>query len=303
MPQASGSRHSMGYILESVYGTTPATPAFKYLRHNTTSLNLNKNAFQSNELRADRQIADFRHGTRSGAGNVVGELSYGTYDDFLEAALGGTWTTNVLKAGIVRRSFTIERNFQDVGQYFRYTGMEVDTLQLSMTPGAIIPITLGFMGQDMQVDDAIITGATYLAATTTSPMDALTGALEEGGVANGVITEVNINLANNLATRFVVGSPFTLEPSIGRSNVTGNITAFFETMDLYQKFLDEDESSIEVTAQAGVGGSSYAILLPRVKYSGGDVPVSGEGPVSISMPFQALLDPITGTNMQITRTP
>lgn len=301
MPQASGSRHSLAYVPEVTYGVTPATPAFKAFRHNSTSLNLGKNTFQSQELRADRQIADFRHGTRTSSGSVVGELSYGTYDDLLEAALGGTWTGDVLKAGVIRRSFTLERRFNDINKFLRYTGQEVDTLNIAMTTGAIVGVTFGFMGQGMNEDSAIIVGATYPAATTSSPMDALTGSLEEDGVPNAVITEVNLSLNNGMAPRFVIGSAESLQPSIGRSNVTGTMSAYFEDYLMYQKFIDETESSMLFTAQAGAGGASYEFLLPRIKYTGGDIPVSGEGPVSISMPFQALLDPVSGTNIQITR--
>lgn len=301
MPQASGSRHSMGYVLETVYGTTPATPAFKALRHNSTTLNLSKNTFQSGELRADRQIADFRMGTRSIAGNFVGELSKDSYDDWLEAALGGTWTTNVLKAGLLRKSFTVERKFGDIAQYLRYTGVEVDTMQVGASTGGIIGITFGLMGQAMSVAAAALAGATYPAAPTTSPMDALTGVLQEGAVTNAVVTEVTLNLNNNLAQRYVIGSANSLEPSIGRSNVTGTMSAYFEDVALYNKFVNDTNSSLSFTAGDGV--NSFVFLIPKIKYTGGDVPVAGEGPVSISMPFQGLYDSVTGTNLQITRAP
>ena len=300
--QASGSRHSLGYVPEVVYGTTPATPAFKAFRHNSTTLNMSKNTFQSNELRADRQIADFRHGTKNIVGNVVCELSAASYDDILEAALGGTWTANVLKAGVLRKSFTFERWFQDIVQYLRYTGVEVDTMAISATPGAIVGLTFSFMGQGMGAPAiAPIAGSTYPAATTSAPMDALTGVLQEGGVTNAVVTEVSLTLNNNLAPRFVIGSANSLEPNWGRSNLTGNMTAFFEDAALYNKFVSETSSSLSFVASDGV--KSYTFLIPKLKYTGGDIPVPGEGPVSIAMPFQGILDPVTGTNLQITRVP
>ena len=299
MPQASGSRHSIGYVPELVFGTTPATPAFKAFRHNSSTLNLNKSSFQSNELRSDRMIADYRHGTRSVEGNIVGELSKTTYDDFLEAALGGTWTGNVLKAGILRKSFTIERYFQDIGQYLRYRGTQVDTLQLTMNTGGVVGITFGLWAKAMDVAAAAIVGSTYAPATTTSPMDALTGTVNEGGVPIAVATQVSLNLANNLNPRFVIGSAESLEPSIGRSNLTGTVDAYFENATLYNKFINETSSSLSVQCSDGV--DTYTFLVPKLKYSGGDVPVSGEGPVSISMPFQGIYDPVTGTSFQITR--
>lgn len=300
MPQADGSRHKIGYVPEVTFGVTPATPVFKAFRHNSSTLNLNKSSFQSNELRSDRMIADFRHGTRSGEGNVVGEMSDESYDDWLEAALCGTWAADVLEAGVVRRSFSVERHFADINSYLRYRGVQADTLQLSFTTGAVVGITFGLWAKDMDAPaSAIIAGATYPAAPTTPPMDALTGEVIEGGVPIAVASEVTLNLANNLNPRFVIGSASSLEPSIGRSNLTGTLSAYFESGTLYNKFLQETTSSLVVTASDGT--RKYTFTVPKLKYTGGDVPVAGEGPVSISMPFQGLLDPVTGTSFIIER--
>lgn len=299
MAQASGSRHSLAYVPETVFGVTPAVPVFKALRHNSTSLNLVRSSFGSEELRSDRMIADFRAGTKSVEGNVVTELSQTSHDDLLAAALCGEWVGDVLMAGSVRKSFTLERNFEDVGQYLRYRGAQVDTLQIGMTTGAVVGLTFGFWAKAMDVAQAIVTGATYDDAPDTATMDAISGSILESGSPIAVATEVSLNLSNNLNPRFVIGSAESLEPSIGRSNLTGTLSAYFEDVTLYQKFLSNTNSSLEIVCSDGV--QSFTFEIPRLKYTGGDIPVNGEGPVSIQMPFQAILDPVSGTNFIITR--
>lgn len=388
---ANGSRHSMSYIAESTYGVTPATPVMKNVRHVSTTLGLSKEVLQSEELRADRQIADFRHGAYSVGGEVGIELSYGSYDDLLEAAFAGTWTTSrvnvavnlavaigpvtftrasgswitegfqvgdavvaagftnpgnngrwritaltatvmtvtplaaqtavveastagrtissdsqLLKAGTTRRSFTFERYFADIAgvdkPYHRFTGVEVNSMQLQVNANAMITGTLGLMGQDANVNTAIIAGATYPPATTTSPLDSFTGTLSEAGTLIAVITEIQINLDNGLESRFVVGSKKSLQASIGRSNVSGQVTAFFENSTLLEKFINETTSSIQFTLP-DAAGNKFIFTLPRIKYTGGQPDVSGEGPITLSMPFQALLDTTTGTNIMIERAP
>lgn len=84
MTIATGSRHSMAYIEETVYGTTPATPKFTHIRHTSTSLALTKETIQSEELRSDRQISGFKHGNKQVGGDVSIELSLGSFDDLLE---------------------------------------------------------------------------------------------------------------------------------------------------------------------------------------------------------------------------
>ncbi len=310
---ANGSRHSMRYVAEATYGTTPATPAFKPIRHTGTTLGLSKESLQSEELRDDRQIADFRHGAYQVGGDINIELSYGSFDDLLEAVLLGTWAADGggtgidrLKAGVVRRSFTVERYFGDIlsadKPYHRFTGVEFNTMSLAINANAMITGSFGVLGQNMSTGTAIIAGATYASPTTTSPLDSFTGTLSEAGTPIAVITEISLSLENSLEARFVVGSKQSIRPSIGRSNVSGQVTAYFENSTLLDKFINETESSIVFELPDGAG-NQYTVTLPRIKYTGGQPDVDGEGPITLSMPFQALLDATTGTNIIIDRTP
>lgn len=303
---ADGSRHSLRMVAESSYGVTPSNPVFDYIRHTGTTLGLTKEGLQSEELRDDRQISDFRHGARQVGGDISIELSYGSFDKILEALLGGTWTTDVLKAGTTRRSFTLERFFGDIlsadKPYHRFTGVEFNTLQLQINANAMVTGTIGVVGKDMATATAIVAGATYNAVSTTSPLDSFTGTLNEAGTPIAVITEIQLNLDNGLDPRFVVGSKTTLRPSIGRSNVSGTITAYFENSLLLDKFINETESSILFNLPDGAG-NNLKFTLPRIKYNGGQPDVQGEGPITLSMPFQALLDSATSTNIIIEREP
>jgi hypothetical protein len=65
------------------------------LRRVASTLNLAKDTYQSNEVRTDRQIQDFRHGVKRATGNVSGELSPGTWFDFIEAACRATKSSAV----------------------------------------------------------------------------------------------------------------------------------------------------------------------------------------------------------------
>lgn len=310
---ANGSRHSMRYVAETVYGQTPATPAFKMIRHTGTTLGLSKESLQSEELRDDRQIADFRHGAYQVGGDVNIELSYESFDELLEAVLLGTWEvdspaagTDRLKAGVTRRSFTVERFFGDIltadKPYHRFTGVELNTLSLAINANAMITGSFGVLGQNMVTATTAITGATYAPATTTSPLDSFTGTLNEAGTPIAVITEISLSIENGLEARYVVGSKQSIRPSIGRSNVTGQVTAYFENSALLDKFINETESSIVFTLPDGAG-NELTFTLPRIKYTGGQPDVDGEGPITLAMPFQALLDDTTDTNIMIDRTP
>jgi CBS domain-containing protein len=71
---------------EAVPATAPAATGGRLLRRVSSTMNLRKNTYRSNEIRQDRQIGDFRHGTRRAEGSITGEFSAATYFDFIEAA-------------------------------------------------------------------------------------------------------------------------------------------------------------------------------------------------------------------------
>ncbi len=91
MTIASGARTRLVYIEEVTLGTTPGTPAMKVLRSTGMNINPTKNVLGSSEIRADRQIADERHGFSSVEGTIPFELSRAAYDDFLAAMFASAW--------------------------------------------------------------------------------------------------------------------------------------------------------------------------------------------------------------------
>jgi hypothetical protein len=87
MGTGSGVYKQVTYKVETTYGTAPGAASAQSLRRVTSSLDLTKDTYQSNEIRPDFQVADFRHGLRKVGGSISGELSAKTYGDFIAAAL------------------------------------------------------------------------------------------------------------------------------------------------------------------------------------------------------------------------
>lgn len=299
---AVGSRHSLAYIAEVTPGTTPATPAFKALRHNSTTLALTKQGFKSAEIRADRQIANFRHGTFQVGGDVVGEISSGSYDDLFAAAMGqATWTSNVLTIGTTQTSFTIERHFADIGQYIRHAGCQVNGFSFSAKPNGMIDITFPIVGLSESTASTIITGATYGGVPTSAPMDCFSGVIKDGGTTIATVTQVDLKLDNKLAAQFAVGNQASVGITEGMADITGQIIAYFTDLSLLDKFINETTSSLEFSLTDGT--NSLDFLVPKLKYNGSNPDVKNDGPVLLTLPFQSILDPVSGTTLQITRGP
>lgn len=69
------------------WGVLPGASGAKYLPRVTAAFNVEAETFQSETIRTDFQIEDFRQGTRSAKGSVNTEISPGVYSDFFAAAL------------------------------------------------------------------------------------------------------------------------------------------------------------------------------------------------------------------------
>ena len=303
MTFANGAQHSLHYIAETTYGTTPSTPAFSPLPHTGTTLNVSKDAVESEKLRGDRMVEDFRHGNKTVGGEISCELEYQAFDDIIEAALCGTWNSDVLKAGTTRRSFTLQRKFADLAtaEFHTYKGCEINSMAISVSPNAMVGCTFGVVGQDLSIATSAITGSTFGSDVGETPFDSFTGSISEGGSSIATVTSIEFTLENGIEPLFSVGSQTTSRPAIGRSRVTGTLTTYFESKTLYEKFLNETSSSITLTL-ADLDGNEYEFDFSNVKYNSGQPDVSGEGAITIAMDFVALYDGTDQSQIKITRT-
>lgn len=301
MTFSQGSRGQFAYVAESTYGTTPSTPSMIALRQNGHTLAPIKDTFVSDELRADGQIVDARHGVKRVSGDISFELSYGAFDDLLESAFFSTWSTNVLKAGTTLKSFTFEDGYMDLATpvYNVFKGCVINTMNLNITPNAMVTGTFGILGANTTSSTTAL-DASLTAAPTAPPFDGFSGSISEGGSTIASVTALEIALDNGLDPAYVVGEDVLQQVIKGRCNVTGTLTAYFESNALLNKFLNETESSVSVTLDGTSG--DLTILLPRIKYTGAAVPRE-VGPRLYQLPFQALRDSSEATNIKITRIP
>jgi hypothetical protein len=306
---AQGLNQSMAFIAEATYGTTPATPVMKPLRSTGTTLALTKDTIQSEEIRPDRQIADFKHGNKQVGGGVDFELAFTDFDDFLEAVMCGTWDadnpqagTDRLLVGLVRRSFTIERHFADISKYIRYTGAELNEMSLSISPNANVTGSFSVIGKSQDGTNAIVSGATYPDSVGGGPFDSFSGVITEGGSSIATVTQIDFTVANGIEPQFVIGNDSPEFTTFGKSIVTGTVTAYFADVTLLNKFVAETDSSLLFTL-TNAAGDVISFNFPKIVYTGGQPDVSGDGPISIALDFQAIVDSTAGSQLVVDRTP
>lgn len=303
MAFAQGSRSSLAYIAETAFGTTPTTPTFAYLPFNTHSIDLSKDRVEGNEIQSDRMTRVDRHGNKQAGGSVEVDLRKGDFDEFIESAFFSSFSTDVVKIGTTPKYFTIEDAAEDISQYRTFTGMAVSGMSVSIAPNQMVSTTFDMVGKDMtQAATTASTGGTPTAATSNQPFDSYSGTISDGGSAVSIVTSIDFSIQNSLAPTFVVGSDAAQSLEYGRAVVEGTMTVYYEDATLINKFLNETESTIEVSVDDPTGANSYTFLFPRVKYNGASVPVQNPQSRLITMPFVGLYDATEATNIKLTRT-
>ena len=174
MAIAKGTSKTIAYKKEVTWGTPVAGTGAKQLRRVTGNFNLTKETYESGEIRFDKQTADFRHGVRSADGSLNGELSTGTYSDFMQslvakdfAAVTGVTGVAFAVAGPTLGLYTLTRstgswlgNGMQVGQVIRVTtatGANADTLNKNLLIASMTALVLTV---------SVVNGTTLTAAPT-----------------------------------------------------------------------------------------------------------------------------------------
>lgn len=177
MATAEGLSKVVSYKKEETFGVIPPKTGSKTIRRVTSSFNLAKETYNSEEIRQDYQQDDVRHGVRSVEGSVSGELSAGSYSDFIASALARDWTaTTATELGsteitVLGGIYTITRTTGSwitdgvrVGNVIRLTGFNTtnndkNLLIVSATETALNVVVLN--ASELTVE-TVASGGTYV---------------------------------------------------------------------------------------------------------------------------------------------
>jgi hypothetical protein len=300
------SQTRLAYITESTYGTTPATPTLLEQRFTAESLNPNFENITSNEIRSDRNVSDLIQVGSSAGGTVDFELSYGSFDLWLESLMYSTWTTNVLKNGNTAKSFSIEKTFEAgaTDQYHRFTGCIANSMSLSLQAQQIVTGSFDFVAKGLTTAQTAISGSSYTAVNSNPVINAATNfaSLAITSVTNPELTALNLNITNNLRQQQVVGSVESRGVGTGRFEVTGDLTAYFENAEMYDLFIAGTATDLTFDI-GGASSKKYNFNIGNLKFETGEVVAGGnDQDVIANMTFRGLYDGADNT-LEITRTP
>lgn len=304
MAIADGSQTRIAVVAETTYGTTPSTPTLKVLRARGSSLRADKTVVTSEEIRADRNVADEILVGMGASGGIDFELSYGTLDDLLSGALCADWATNVLKNGVTPKFFTVEETIEAgvTDTYSRFTGMMVDRFSMDLTSRAIVKGSVSFKGKQQSLATSAISGATYTAANTKA-IQAAPGGIASLNVASlsPRVRSLSLEINNNLRERPVIDSLYSEQLGLGQCSVTGEIEMYFESNAVLQAVLDHGSGALSFTV-GSVTNEKYTFLIPKIIFGNGAMGErNNTSDVMVRVPYRGVFDTTEAASIKITR--
>jgi hypothetical protein len=186
--------------------------------------------------------------------------------------------------------FTMERVFGDIVQHEVFRGCVINEFGLQVQPEAIVGGSISILGMSAAAMSGTSLSAVSPAALSgRSPMAAFDGRVYEAAALNAVMTGMSFTLQRNRTLNPVIGSKFSPDVFEGQADLQGTADFYFENATQYNKFVNETESSIWQRLQDPSSASQFInVVIPRVKYVGGQIDPPQEGPITVSMPFRGL---------------
>ncbi len=304
---SSGARVTTHYIPEATPGVTPVSPAagaWKTMRLTGNTLSPTTNTEQSDEIVSDRMTQGSIITGMTIGGDLTGELSYGTFDDWLEAAFYGTWASNVLTIGSTRRTFSVQRAHTDVGTYHLFKGVHAATAALEIPEEGKVTLTIG--AQALGYDDAETSFVTGAAAATTTPfMSSLSvGDIKVDGASlagQACVSALTVNLDNTVQIQRCLGNT---NPGPGailatEAAVTGTLVLAWskKAWEIWKGMLTRQRFGLEFPITDSLG-NRYTIAIPSFEVDG-ELPNGGKRDIiQVTLNWSAAKTPPT-----ITRAP
>jgi hypothetical protein len=264
-----GAKTLYSYGSETVPGT-PLAGAYQTLRAKAgIKLDVTRNTFTSNDLRADRMESSLSYGTKSGSASIPIEWSYGTYDDLVEMVMGGTWDVGVpavgsdtLLIGNTERTMTVEE--VSGGFTEQAVGTQLGGFSISKKNDSVVEGDFTGMFRDLTSEATVSTST--VAATTNAAFDSLTGTVTDDTGVIAHVTGWDLKVDQEVKPNFALGSDAAQSVSLGTVKVSGNMTVYYVDQALRAKFLAGTPTTLELVLGDATTGT-LTLAMNTVSYT------------------------------------
>lgn len=249
-----GSQTAVLIDFEQSYGVDPGTFASVQVPFISEDLSGSRAQNQSEVINGRRDSSRPFQGNKDVQGSITVPLDKRYFGYWLKGFLGAPTTsgagpfTHEFKVDNINclPSMVIEKQMLDIPRYFKYNGVKVSTLSISVGGDGELQATFGLIGQ--QNADAAASMDGTPTTHTYEQFRQFDAVLNEAGVANGEFLELSIDMDNNLDPDiFAIGDGGTRGAlPEGKLTIEGTANTLFDSMTLYDKAKAATATSLEV---------------------------------------------------------
>lgn len=223
----------------------------------------------------------------------------------VEASKAITVKSTRLSNGVNQRHFSIEEAYTDITQFRVFRGMSPSKMSLSFQSGQMVSGSFDFMGYSSAIGATTFLPGTPVASQTGEQMNAVVGlgvVYEGGAPLSGVsFKSLSLDIDNALRGQDAIGVLGYAGIASGTLAVTGSAQVYFANANLYNKFVNNQSSSLAWAVQDGAG-TGYGFTLPNVKFNEGNITGGSiNSDLMVDISFTALLDAASGKVIMIDR--
>lgn len=307
---ATGGGTQTGFIEETVYGTTPATPSLTALRNRPFSFSPEVEDFINREAGNGRIAKGVRRVFERGTAAIPTDLIYGNADAILEAIMKGTWTgagSQTLANGVANRAFSVEQHRADATTpYFILArGVVFNGFEIAISAEGSDPVLLTLNAQCAEISPAAATvdaGGGYTAVPANTPVDASDVAMQMDAAGIDVIG-ATISYSDAMDPKREVGSgnPTGYTPGAGGRSCQISLTGYAVDKAHFDRFKAQAEHSFTATA-TDAEGNVLVISAATMKPVGAYQESGDGGPIRFEQTYE-VYDAAGSTLLSLTRTP
>lgn len=207
-----------------------------------------------------------------------------------------------IRNGTTRKSYTIEKNFSDLTNTFMvHKGMCVNSLNLSSSVGSVVTGSFDFSGMTTAVSTTTAGTGAPLAAISNDvfdPVDGVSTIFVDGTAFTSCVRSIDLTTTNNVRLQQCLGSLYPTSLTLGTLGVTGNISIYFASTAMYDKFINGQSISLSY-GFTDVDGNYLIVDMPNVKFNTGALSgISKNSDVMLDLSFTALYDATAGYAIQ-----
>jgi len=209
-------------------------------------------------------------------------------------------STSRIKNGLADlRTFSIEKEFSDVNQFFMAKGMAVQSMNIGFNTGETIKGSFAFLGRTMTRGTATMYPdglASEVAATTTPLINTVNNTvvlLDGVTMGDSCAESFSLTVGTGMKERRCLGSGIGLAGvSQGTFDIKGSLSIFFgasTSAAVYDKMIDDLPITFSIYCE-DANGDGYALTFERAKINSSEIVAGGiNTDVIMSLEFSATI--------------